>query len=73
MTHWTDPGIYGTTKAEALRAHRDGRPALLPKANRWKSLVEDHRYGGHRSEGDDAPGAEPRCPACAASTQETDQ
>lgn len=37
--------MYGTTKEEAIRAEAEGLPSLLPNANRWKTVVEDHRWG----------------------------
>jgi len=51
---------YGTTKADAVRAFTDGLPSLLPDANRWKSLVEAHRWGWHGA----SYGRHHSCPVC---------
>ena len=51
--------IFGTSKAEALRAHLLGYPSALPDGNRWKGSVEDHRWGHHGIL------ADKYCPACA--------
>ena len=47
-----DPGRngrrrYGLTTQDAISAYRDGHPELLPAANRWKFLVDDHVAGRH--------------------------
>ncbi|HEY8318117.1 MAG TPA: hypothetical protein VIG76_04750 [Amnibacterium sp.] len=38
---------YGLTTMDAIAAYRDGHPELLPAANRWKFLVDDHAAGRH--------------------------
>jgi hypothetical protein len=38
---------YGLTTQDAITAYRDGHPELLPAANRWKFLVDDHAAGRH--------------------------
>jgi hypothetical protein len=38
---------YGLTTQDAITAYRDGHPELLPTANRWKFLVDDHVAGRH--------------------------
>jgi hypothetical protein len=38
---------YGKTKSEAVRAYREGLPSLLPDGNRWRRIVELHRWGYH--------------------------
>lgn len=38
---------YGLTTQDAINAYRDGHPELLPAANRWKFLVDDHVAGRH--------------------------
>ena len=49
---------YGTTQDDALRALDDGLPVLLPRANRWRSVMLDHRWGEHGEHPYDC------CPAC---------
>ena len=41
------PRRYGLTTQDAINAYRDGHPDLLPTANRWKFLVDDHVAGRH--------------------------
>lgn len=38
---------YGLTTLDAITAYKDGHPELLPAANRWKFLVDDHTAGRH--------------------------
>lgn len=48
-----------SARDRALRFFDEGRPSLLPSTNRWKRLVEEHRWGEHH--GDEwVPG----CPVC---------
>lgn len=35
-------------KAEALDYYDRGFPSLLPEENRWKRLVQNHRWGYHQ-------------------------
>jgi hypothetical protein len=38
---------YGLTTEDAISAFRDGHPELLPAANRWKFVIDDHAAGRH--------------------------
>ncbi|HEV7623017.1 MAG TPA: hypothetical protein VGO26_02695 [Amnibacterium sp.] len=52
---------YGLTTQDAISAYRDGHPDLLPAANRWKFLVDDHVAGRHVPSG---PRLLRMCPIC---------
>jgi hypothetical protein len=52
---------YGLTTRDAIDAYREGHPELLPAANRWKFLIDDHVAGRHAPSD---PGYARLCPIC---------
>jgi hypothetical protein len=47
-------------QAEALAAFDAGTPSALPDSNRFKRIVESHRWGNHATRGRAGT-----CPVCA--------